>query len=129
MRIQHSGIWGLLVSEKVSEMTVREFLEKATKKGANETLEDPNLGLLRVLLNEGFTEEQANNLKMKKAWNLYLDSLTNVISQTFTGIYKGLEQSPERASIIEPHLKNITKQLEGFIRELEKEEDNEETRS
>ena len=105
--------------KKPSEMTVREFLEEAKKKGMYEMVNDPNFGLLQVLLREGFTKEQANEMKMEKAWKLYFDSLTALMGQMFTQMYKGLERFPERAPIIEPHLKKMTKQFQKWIKELE----------
>ena len=107
------------LSKKVSEMTVKVFLEEAKKKAANEVVNDPNFGLLQVLLNEGFSEKEANQLKMEKAWNLYLDSIINSSSQMFTQVYRGLEESPEKASVLEPYFEKMRKQLEDIIKDLE----------
>ncbi len=107
------------MSKKVSEMTVKVFLEEAKKKAANEVVNDPNFGLLQVLLNEGFSEKEANQLKMEKAWNLYLDSIINSSSQMFTQVYRGLEESPEKASVLEPYFEKMRKQLEDIIKDLE----------
>ena len=112
------------MSKKVSEMTVKEFLEEAKMKGANEVLYDPNFGLLQVLIKEGFSEKEANQLKMKKAWDLYLDSIINSSSQMFTQIYRGLEKSPEKASVVEPYFEKMRKQLEDMIKDLEDQETN-----
>jgi len=116
------GLEKEMSEKKPSEMTVREFLEEAEKKGMYEIVNDPNFGLLQVLLSEGFTKEQANEMKMEKAWKLYFDSLTALISKMLTQTYKGLERFPERASIIEPHLKKMTKQLQKWVKELEEKE-------
>ena len=107
------------MSKKVSEMTVKVFLEEAKKKAANEVVNDPNFGLLQVLLNEGFSEKEANQLKMEKAWNLYLDSIINSSSQMFTQVYRGLEESPEKASVLEPYFEKMRKQLDDMIKDLE----------
>ena len=103
-------------------MTVKKFLEEAKKKGANEVITDPNYGLLQVLVNEGFSENEANQLKMKKAWDLYLDSIINSSSQMFTQVYRGLEESPEKASVLEPYFEKMRKQLEDMIKDLEDQE-------
>ncbi len=110
------------MSKKVSDMTVKEFLEEAKKKEANEVINNPNFGLLPVLLNEGFSEKEANQLKMKKAWNLYHDSIINSSSQMFTPVYRDLEKSPEEASVLEPYFEKMRKQLEDMIKDLEDQE-------
>ena len=86
--------------KKPFEMTVREFLEEEKKKGAFEIIEDPNFGLQQILLRKGFTEEQDSEMKMEKAWKLYVDNLNTVMSQMFTQLYKGMESWSERAPII-----------------------------
>ena len=103
-------------------MTVKEFLEEAKKKGANEVITDPNFGLLQVLVNEGFSENDAKQLNMKKAWDLYLDSISNSSSKMFNEIYRGLEESPEKASVLEPYFKKMRKQLENMTKDLEDQE-------
>jgi hypothetical protein len=110
------------VSKKVSEMTVKEFLEETKKKGANEILDDPHFGLLQVLLKEGFSKKEANQMKMKKAWDFYLASIINSSSQMFSQIYRGLEESPEKASLLKPHFEKMKKQLEDMIKDLEDQE-------
>jgi len=103
-------------------MTVREFLEKAKKKGADKSLEDPNFGLLQVLLREGFTEKQANEMKMEKAYKFYMDSLINSTSRMFDSMGKSLERWPERGPIVEPYLKKLNKNLRELTEELEEKE-------
>ena len=103
-------------------MTVKEFLEEAKKKGATEVITDPNYGLLQVLLNEGFSENEANQMKMKKAWDLYLDSIINSSSQMFTQVFRGLEESPEKASLLKPYFEKMKKQLDDMNKDLEDQE-------
>ena len=115
-------VQGVFLNKNVSEMTVKEFLEEAKKKGTDEVITDPNYGLLQVLLNEGFSENEANQLKMKKAWDLYLDSIINSSSQMFTQLFRGLEESPEKASVLEPYFEKMREQLEDMIKDLENQE-------
>ncbi len=110
------------MSKKVSEMTVKEFLEESKKKGANVVLEDPNFGLLQVLLKEGFSEKEANQMKMKRAWDFYWDSISNSSNQIFSQIYRGVEEDSERASLLKPYFENMKKQLEEMNKELEDQE-------
>ena len=117
------GLNGFLVGEvflskKVSEMTVKEFLEDAKKKGQTDVLEDQNFGLLQVLLTEGFTEEQASKMDMKKAYDLYLDSISNQSNKLFTEIYRDLEIFPEKAILIEPYVKKLKEELEKMAKDL-----------
>ena len=112
---------GIFLSKRVSEMTVREFLEAVKKKGDIETINDPNFGLLQVLLREAFTKEQANEMKMEKAWKFYMDSLINS-TRMFESLGKGLEKWPERGYIVEPYLKKLTKNLQESTEELEEKE-------
>lgn len=101
-------------------MTVKEFLEETKRRGAFE-IGDPDFGLLQVLRREGFTEEEANNMKMEKAWKFYFDSLSVLFSRMGDLLSKGLDRWPERASIVAPYLKKITKQIKEQINELEEE--------
>jgi hypothetical protein len=105
--------------KKVSEMTVRELLEEAKNKDMYEMINDPNFGLLQVLHKEGFSKEQVNEMKMEKAWKLYFDSIAVFMERMITQVYKGLERSPEKAVIIEPHLKKMIAQFEKWVKELE----------
>ena len=120
MQIKHFFVWEIFLSEKGSDISMKEFLEEAKKKGQTYVLEDQNFGLLQVLLTEGFTEEQAYKMKMKKAYNFYLESISNQSEKLFTQIYQDLESSPEKAIIIEPYVKRMKKELEQMAKNLEK---------
>jgi hypothetical protein len=108
-----------MTAKKTSEMTVGEFLEETKNKGMYEMVNDPNFGLLQVLLREGFTEEQTNEMKMEKAWKFYLDSLSVLMERMITQLSKGLERFPEKAVIVEPHLKKMLKHLQELFKEQE----------
>ncbi len=99
-------------------MTLKEFLDEAKKKDPNNTLNDKRFELLEVLKKEGFTDEEANKMNMKKVWYFYCNSLINSSSKMFSQLYTSLENNPEKAPIIEPHLKKMKKQLDEMKEEF-----------
>ena len=103
-------------------MTVREFLEEAKRLKAFEVVADSNFGLLQVLRREGFTEEQANEMKMKRAWKFYFSSISHMTARMMDLLCKGLERWPERAHLVEPYLKKLKEISEEGIREFEEQE-------
>jgi len=116
------------IKKKVSEMTFKEFWEETKKKGASNVIEDQNFGVLAVLRKEGFSDEQINEMKMKKVYKLYLDSISVFFEQTITSLSRGLDKHAERASIVQPHLKRLVEMLEKWTQELEeKKKDRKET--
>jgi hypothetical protein len=110
------------MSKETGEMTVREFLEEAKRLKAFEVVADPNFGLLQVLRREGFTEEQANEMKMERAWKFYLSSISDMMARMMDILCKGLERWPERAPLVEQYLKKLKEISEEGIRELEEQE-------
>lgn len=99
-------------------MTLEEFLAEAEEKDPNNILKDERFGLLEVLKKEGFTDEEAKKMNMKKVWDFYLNSLINSSSKMFSQLYTSLENNPEKATIIKPHLKKMKKQLDEMEEEF-----------
>jgi hypothetical protein len=110
------------MERKTGEMTVKEFLEEAKRLGAFEVVADPDFGLLHVLRREGFTEEQANEMKMEKAWKFYLDSISMVFDQMMGKLSVGLEKNPLAALTVLPQVEQLKDQLEESVKKLEEEE-------
>lgn len=107
--------------KKVSEMTFKEFWEEAKKRGAPEVIEDRNFGMLTVLRREGFSDKQINEMKIEKAWKFYMDSYSTLVNRMMGLLSRGLEKWPERAPIVQPHLKRLNEMLKEFIKEFEEE--------
>lgn len=105
------------MTKKVSEMTLAEFLIEAEKKDSEHVLQDEHFGVLNVLKREGFTEDEALSLNMKKAWEFYITCLVNNPTKTLHNFYFASEVGNENAPIIRLQLKKIT----DLYKEIEKE--------
>jgi hypothetical protein len=79
--------------------------------------------IVGVLKEEGFSEEQLNALAFERVWKLYLDSVCKTTSDMFAEIARAFERNPQLASIINPRIREINRQLEDFVNSLEKELD------
>ena len=107
------------MTKKVSEMTLGEFLKEAEKKDIEHILQDEHFGVLNVLKREGFTEDEALGMNMKKAWEFYINCLINNPTKTLHNFYFASEVGNENAPIIRLQLKKIT----DIYKEIEKEHD------
>jgi hypothetical protein len=108
------------LAKKVKEMTLAEFLKEAEKKDTENILQDEKFGVLNVLKQEGFTEEEALHMNMTKAWEFYINCLVNKPTKTIHNFYFASEVGTENAPIIRLQLKKITE----LYNEIEKEFDN-----
>jgi hypothetical protein len=106
------------MTKKTSEMTVREFLERAKKKGAFELLDDPNFGVLQILQKEGLTAEQAYEMKWKEAIKIYRLNFMDTIGHMFNEISKILGFG----TIPEPYFTKINSILDEMEEELDKQD-------
>ena len=88
-------------------MTLVEFLKVAEKKDPNHILQDKRFGLLKILKEEGFTEDEALQMNMRKAWEFYINCLINNPTKTVHNFYFASEVSPENAPIIRSRLEKI----------------------
>jgi len=61
--------------------------------------------ILDILKEEGFTEEQLNEMALEKVWKLYLDSVGEFFSREMGLINKSLEENPQLISILNPLIK------------------------
>jgi len=79
--------------------------------------------IVRVLKEEGFNEEQLNPMAFERVWKLYLDSFGKTTSDIIAEMARAFERSPQLASMINPTIKEINRQLENLANSLEKELD------
>ena len=100
-------------------MILGEFLKEAEKKDTEHILQDEHFGVLNVLKREGFTEDEALGMNMKKAWEFYINCLINNPTKTLHNFYFASEVGNENAPIIRLQLKKIT----DIYTEIEKEHD------
>lgn len=96
------------MTKKVSEMTLAKFLKEAEKKDCEHILQDEHFGVLNVLKQEGFTEDEALDMNMTKAWEFYINCLVNNPTKTLHNFYFASEVRTENAPITRLHLKKIT---------------------
>ena len=96
------------MTKKVSELTLAEFLKEAEKKDPEHILQDERFGMLKVLKQEGITEDEALQMNITKAWEFYINCLINNPTKTLHHFYFASEMSPENAPIIRSHLKKLS---------------------
>jgi ribosome-interacting GTPase 1 len=82
--------------------------------------------IVRVLKEEGFSEEQLNAMSFEKVWKLYIDSLSETMSSEISEIARAFERNPQLASTFNPLIKRMNRQLEDLVDSLEKELDKKE---
>lgn len=85
--------------------------------------EDSRQNIVRVLKEEGFSEEQLNAMSSEKVWKLYIDSLSETMSSEISEIARAFERNPQLASTFNPLIKRMNRQLEDLVDSLEKELD------
>src|SRR4030042_1035777 len=79
--------------------------------------------IVSTLKAEGFDEEQLNAMSSEKVWKLYIDSLSETMSDEISQIARAFERNPQLASKLSPWLKKMNRQLEDLVDSLEKEID------
>jgi succinyl-CoA synthetase beta subunit len=85
--------------------------------------DDDRQSIVSVLKEEGFSEEQLNAMSSKKVWKLYIDSLSETMSTEISEIARAFERDPQLASMFNPLIKRMNRQLEDLVDSLEKELD------
>jgi succinyl-CoA synthetase beta subunit len=85
--------------------------------------DDSRQNIVRVLKEEGFSEEQLNAMSSEKVWKLYIDSLSETMSSEISEIARAFERNPQLASTFNPLIKRMNRQLEDLVDSLEKELD------
>lgn len=85
--------------------------------------DDSRQNIVRVLKEEGFSEEQLNAMSSEKVWKLYIDSLSETMSSEISEIARAFERNPQLASAFNPLIKRMNRQLEDLVDSLEKELD------
>ena len=77
--------------------------------------------VMSALKAEGFDEEQLNAMPSEKVWKLYIGSQTKIVSDEIAGMAKILEGNPHLASMFNPLIKKLRRQLEDWENTLEEE--------
>lgn len=85
--------------------------------------DDDRQSIVSALKEEGFSEEQLNAMSSKKVWKLYIDSLSETMSSEISEIARAFERDPQLASMFNPLIKRMNRQLEDLVDSLEKELD------
>lgn len=85
--------------------------------------DDSRQNIVRVLKEEGFSEEQLNAMSSEKVWKLYIDSLSETMSSEISEIARAFERNPQLASTFNPLIKRMNRQLQDLVDSLEKELD------
>ena len=85
--------------------------------------DDSRQNIVRVLKEEGFSEEQLNAMSSEKVWKLYIDSLSETMSSEISEIARAFERNPQLASTFNPLIKRMNRQLEDLVDSLENELD------
>jgi uncharacterized protein YdaT len=111
----------LYLTKKFSEITLAKFLKQAEKKDTEHILQDEYFGILNVMKQEGFTEDEALGMDVKKAWEFYINCLINNPSKVIHRFYFASEVGAENAPVMRSYLKKITE----LYKELEKDFDDE----
>jgi len=102
------------------EMTFKEYWEEKKRKGKDaETIENNKNEILKALREEGFTDEQINEMKMRKIKNLCLDALVPVFDRLFGDITFLEKLNPDLVLRFQPHLKKLRKEFEELNKDLE----------
>lgn len=108
------------MTKKVSEMTLGEFLIEAEKEDTEHILQEEHFGMLNVLKREGFTEDEALEMNMTKAWEFYINCLINNPTKTLHNFFFASEVGTENAPIIRLQLEKITDLYKKIEKEFNK---------
>jgi len=85
--------------------------------------DDARQSIVSVLKEEGFSEKQLNAMAFEKVWKLYLDSVTETMSNEIAEMARAFERNPQLASKFNPLIERINRQLEDWANSLEEELD------
>lgn len=92
--------------------------KKTTFKNASIS-EKSRQHILDILKEEGFTEEQLNEMAWEQVWKLYLDSIGELFSRELSPVYNALEKNPQLATTLSPLIKDVRKALEDLEKSAE----------
>jgi len=90
--------------------------------------DDDRQSIVCALKKEGFSEEQLNGMSSEKVWKLYIDSLSETMSSEISELARAFERDPQLASMFNPLIKRMNRQLEDLVDSLEKKLDKKEKR-
>jgi transcriptional regulator NrdR family protein len=85
--------------------------------------DDVRQNIINTLREEDFSEEQLNEMVFQKVWNLYVDSVTKILSDEVGELARAFERNPQLASMFNPPIKRITQELENSAKSMEEELD------
>jgi hypothetical protein len=77
--------------------------------------------IVNALKEDGFSEEQLNAMPPERIWELYMNSMTEIISREFSEFARVYQNNPQLAPLIDPLIKRMNRQLEDLGDFLEKE--------
>jgi len=85
--------------------------------------------IICALREEGFTEEQLNEMTWERVWKLYVDSFQELFSRELGATCTLMEKNPQSIPALEPHieelcrtLKDLEKWAEDSLRKQEEKE-------
>jgi hypothetical protein len=76
---------------------------------------------LAILKEEGFTEEQLDEMPVEQVWKLYIESIGETMSNEISKMARAFERDPQLASTFNPWIRRMNRQLEDLVDSLEKE--------
>ena len=85
--------------------------------------DDNRQSIVSVLKKEGFSEEQLNVMPFEKVWQLYVDSFSKIMSNGISEMARVYERNPQLASMLNPLIEKLKRELEDLADFAEKELD------
>jgi hypothetical protein len=96
--------------------------ERDTKTFKEYPLSDADRqSIVNALKEDGFSEEQLNAMPPERVWELYVNSMTEIIDREFSKFARVYQNNPQLAPLIDPLIKRMNRQLEDLGNFLEKE--------
>lgn len=83
--------------------------------------EESKRDILVVMKEEGFTEEQLNEMPLEQVVKLYIDSVSETMSSEISKMARVLEGNPQLASMFNPWIRRMNRKLEELVDSLERE--------
>ncbi len=99
--------------KRIEDFTFREYFSDLGRKEQKEFV-------ISILAPEGLSEEQLNEMNMKRVWSLFLDAMGEVLERDWTKLNELLVRNPEAARLARKNLQNIATWLKSQTEELER---------
>jgi hypothetical protein len=101
------------MTKRLEDMTFQEFWEEEKKHSNIEALEKDKRMLLETLRDKGFSDQQINEMKMKKAWKICGPALLEMVGQRIKALGKSFSKLPEKTIEISDSLATLFETEEG----------------